>query len=206
MRGSRSASIRAPLPIGACRAAPALRRISFEGSANAADIAVSYPAPVRIDEDGTEAFGYRDSVIFPLHVIPKDATLPVLLAVHLSYAVCAKICLPVKAEARLTLDPNQEASATSPEATALAAAEAEVPLRLTPRQRDAKVRSIGQNGAFPDLATLNTERSQDLFRGSPAGLVFRDTKIEPPGRVLDRCRRTTASKQPIGKQDTVPVT
>src|SRR5208283_1106323 len=98
---------------------------SFEGSANAADIAVSYPAPVRIDEDGTEAFGYRDSVTFPLHVIPKDATLPVLLAVHLSYAVCAKICLPVKAEARLTLDPNQEASATSPEATALAAAEAE---------------------------------------------------------------------------------
>ena len=102
-------------------------------------IEVSYPAPVRIDEDGTEAFGYRDSVIFPIHVTPKDASRPVLLAVNLSYAVCLRLCLPSKAEVSLTLDPNQKIGAASEGASAIAAAEAEVPLRLTPQQRDTKV-------------------------------------------------------------------
>jgi DsbC/DsbD-like thiol-disulfide interchange protein len=82
---------------------------SFEGSANASDIVVSYPVPLRIDEDGTEAFGYRDRVIFPVRVTPKDATRPVLLVLNVSYAVCSRICLPAKAEARLALLPAPEA-------------------------------------------------------------------------------------------------
>src|ERR1700730_2891365 len=71
---------------------------SFEGSANASDIVVSYPAPTRMNDDGTEAFGYRDRVIFPVFVTPKEAPRPVLLVLSVSYAVCSRICLPTKAE------------------------------------------------------------------------------------------------------------
>src|SRR3984893_478630 len=101
---------------------------SFEGSANASDIVVSYPAPTRIDEDGTEAFGYRDRVIFPGRVTPRDAPRPVLLVLNVSYAVCSRICLPAKAEARLTLLPAPQERIASPGAGAIPAAEAAVPL------------------------------------------------------------------------------
>ena len=180
---------------------------SFEGSANAADIAVSYPAPVRIDEDGTEAFGYRDSVTFPLHVIPKDAALPVLLAVHLSYAVCAKICLPVKAEARLTLDPNQEASATSPEATALAAAEAEVPLRLTPPQRKAKVAIQRDKTAPSPTWRLSTQSdAQDLFAEAPPGWYFETRKSSRPDEFLIVAVEQPQANSQSENKASVPVT
>jgi DsbC/DsbD-like thiol-disulfide interchange protein len=151
---------------------------SFEGSANASDVEVSYPAPIRIDEDGTEAFGYRDRVIFPVRVTPKDALRPVLLIVNVSYAVCSRICLPAKAAARLTLLPAPEAGTASPEAAAIAAAEAVVPLRLTPEQRDAKVAITRDETAPTPTWRLSPRGSdvQDLFAEAPPGWYFETRK------------------------------
>ncbi len=161
---------------------------SFEGSANASDIVVSYPAPTRIDEDGTEAFGYRDRVIFPVRVTPRDAASPVLLVLNVSYAVCSRICLPAKAEARLTLLPAPE-TGTEPlglDALAIAAAEAAVPLHLTPEQRDAKV-AITRD----ETATTPTWRlaprgggGQDLFAEAPPGWYFQTRKSSRPDEFL----------------------
>ena len=159
---------------------------SFEGSANASDIVVSYPAPMRIDEDGTEAFGYRDRVIFPVRVTPKDAPRPVLLVLNVSYAVCSRICLPAKAEARLTLLPAPEAGTASPEAAAIAAAEAAVPLRLTPEQRDAKV-SITRDKTAPTPTWRLSPRGrsvQDLFAEAPPGWYFETRKSGRPNEFL----------------------
>jgi DsbC/DsbD-like thiol-disulfide interchange protein len=161
---------------------------SFEGSANASDIVVSYPAPTRIDEDGTEAFGYRDRVIFPVRVTPRDAPRPVLLVLNVSYAVCSRICLPAKAEARLTLPPAPETGTEplGPDASAIAAAEAAVPLRLTPEQRDAKV-AITRD----ETATTPTWRlaprgggGQDLFAEAPPGWYFQTRKSSRPDEFL----------------------
>ena len=158
---------------------------SFEGSANASGIELSYPAPVRIDEDGTEAFGYRGRVIFPVRVTPQDAARPVLLAVNVSYAVCARICLPAKAEASLTLLPGPEAGAASLEAAAIAAAEAEVPLRLTPQQRDAKVAIIRDKTALLPSWRLSTRiDAQDLFAEAPPGWYFETQKSSRPNEFL----------------------
>lgn len=161
---------------------------SFEGSANASDIEVSYPAPMRIDEDGTEAFGYRDRVIFPVRVTPTDATRPVLLVMSLSYAVCSRMCLPAKAEARLTLLPGPEAGTgtASPEAAAIAAAEAAVPLRLTPQQRDAKV-AIDRDKTAPSPTWRLAPRGgsvQDLFAEAPPGWYFETRKSGRPNEFL----------------------
>jgi DsbC/DsbD-like thiol-disulfide interchange protein len=182
---------------------------SFEGSANTDGIAVSYPAPMRMDEDGTEAFGYRGSVTFPLHVTPKDATRPVLLVVTLSYAVCARICLPAKAEARLLLDPNQEASSASERATAIAiaAAEAEVPLRLTPQQRDAKV-AINRDKTAP-LPTwhLSTQTNvRDLFAEAPPGWYFETRKSGRPDEFLIVAVEQPQPDRQSDSKASVPVT
>ncbi|MGH6837087.1 MAG: protein-disulfide reductase DsbD domain-containing protein [Methylocella sp.] len=161
---------------------------SFEGSENATDIVVSYPAPTRIDEDGTEAFGYRDRVIFPIRVAPKDASRPVVLVLNVSYAVCSRICLPAKAEARLTLLPSPQAgsSAASPEAAAIAAAEAAVPLHLTPEQRDAKV-AITRDETAPTPTWRLSPRGgsvQDLFAEAPPGWYFETRKSGRPNEFL----------------------
>ncbi|HUI19893.1 MAG TPA: protein-disulfide reductase DsbD domain-containing protein [Methylocella sp.] len=175
---------------------------SFEGSVNAADITVSYPAPTRIEEDGIDAFGYRDRVTFPLHITPKDAARPVFLAVHLSYAVCARICLPSKADATLTLDPR-EATANGPEAVTIAAAEAEVPIRLTPQQRDAKVTIDRDKAAIPPTWRLSQNGgAQDLFVEAPPGWYFETRKSSRPDEFL-----IVAVETPTGDRDAhVPVT
>jgi DsbC/DsbD-like thiol-disulfide interchange protein len=175
---------------------------SFEGSMNAAGIEVSYPAPMRIDEDGTEAFGYRDRVIFPLHVTPRDAARPVDLAVNLSYAVCAKICLPAKAEARIILNPDQEARAASEGAIALAAAEAEVPVRLTPEQRDAKL-TIDRDKKAPLPAWRLSAQSDahDLFVEAPPGWYFETKKASRPDEFLI----VAVEKPPANREASVPV-
>ncbi|MDQ6703452.1 MAG: hypothetical protein M3Z96_10310 [Pseudomonadota bacterium] len=176
---------------------------SFEGSANASDIAVSYPAPMRIDEDGTEAFGYRDRVIFPIRVTPKDVTRPVLLVLSLSYAVCAGMCLPAKAEARLTLLPGPEAGTgtASPEVAAIAAAVAAVPVRLTPQQRDAKV-AIDRDKTAPSPTWRLAPRggsAQDLFAEAPPGWYFETRKSGRPNEflIVEVEKPRTDSRAPI---------
>jgi DsbC/DsbD-like thiol-disulfide interchange protein len=179
---------------------------SFEGSANAAHIEISYPAPMRIDEDGVEAFGYRDRVIFPLRITPEDTTRPVLLVLNVSYAVCSRVCLPAKAEARLTLLPEPKAGTgtASPDAPAIAAAEAAVPLRLTPEQRDARV-AISRDETSPMPTWRLTPRGgyvQDLFAEAPQGWYFDTRKSGRPGEFLI----VAVEKPRTGSRALVPVT
>ncbi|MGH8515544.1 MAG: protein-disulfide reductase DsbD domain-containing protein, partial [Gammaproteobacteria bacterium] len=178
---------------------------SFEGSANAGHIEISYPAPMRIDEDGVEAFGYRDLVIFPLRITPQDATRPVVLVLNLSYAVCRRVCLPAKAEARLTLLPKLEAGAgtASQDASAIAAAEAAVPLRLTPEQRDARVAiSRDETASMPTWRLTPRGSAQDLFAEAPPGWYFETRKSIRPGEFL-----IVAAEMPrTGSRALIPVT
>jgi DsbC/DsbD-like thiol-disulfide interchange protein len=76
---------------------------SFQGSTNLASAEVAYPAPLRINEQGLEAFGYRGDVAFPIAVTARDPAKPVHLRLTLDYAVCDNICLPAKSVAELEL-------------------------------------------------------------------------------------------------------
>jgi DsbC/DsbD-like thiol-disulfide interchange protein len=179
---------------------------SFEGSANAASIDVFYPAPTRIDEDGTEAFGYRDSVTFPIHVTPKDASRPVVLAVNLSYAVCLRLCLPSKAEVSLTLDPNQTASLASEEASTIAAAEAQIPVRLTPQQRDTKVKINRDVTALSPVWRLSpTTPAEDLFAEGQPGWYFETRKLDTDAFLIEAVEQPEAASR-TGSKAPIPVT
>ena len=92
----------------------------FKGSDNLRNAQVLFPAPRRLDEDGMAAFGYIAGVIFPVVVEGEDASRPLTLDVQLDYAVCARICLPAKANLRLQLGGGGSAEAQAVEA-ALAA-------------------------------------------------------------------------------------
>src|SRR5215472_8568780 len=96
-------------------------RFRFDRSENVADVAVLFPAPHGFAEEGDESIGYKDSVIFPLRVVPRDAGKPVVLRVDLDYAICLNVCVPVTAKAELALPGSGKQGA------ALGASEARVP-------------------------------------------------------------------------------
>lgn len=161
---------------GAAGIAPAF---SFAGSENAAGITIAYPVPVRIAEEGLDMFGYRGDVVFPLQIEPQDAARPVRLVLNLAYGVCAGICLPGKAEAELTLSPGSAGGAAKgAEASLIAAADALVPVRLSSKERDAKIEIVRDGNAFLPTWRLSLRQgsAKDLFAEAPEGWYF-ETKV-----------------------------
>jgi DsbC/DsbD-like thiol-disulfide interchange protein len=106
-------------------------RFHFERSDNVKDVAVRWPAPHGFSDDGGRSIGYKDNVILPLHVTPREPGKPVVLRLDLDYAVCERLCVPAEAKAELALS----GAADSP---ALAASEARVPKRV----------ALGEGGAL----------------------------------------------------------
>ncbi len=160
---------------------------AFTESVNVASAEVRYPAPVRIEEEGTEVYGYHDEVTFPLDVTPRDATRPMKLALTLSFAVCDRICLPARATAVLDL-PASPAAAPPEDAhgVAIARAEAAVPRRLSQDESDARVSITAIDGASPPTwrVVVRGEPARDLFAEAADGWYFEIRKADAPGAFL----------------------
>ena len=97
-------------------------RLDFERSDNVKSATVLWPAPYHFADAEGDTIGYKDNVILPLRVSPRDPAKPVTLRLKLDYAVCEKLCVPVQANAELTLT-REPGSAEK----RLLAAEARVP-------------------------------------------------------------------------------
>lgn len=178
---------------------------SFEGSVNLKDAEVLYPAPERFEEEGSEVFGYRGQVIFPLRVAAADPSRPVRLTLRLSYAVCAKICLPVEGNATLDLEPSGQGNSAGgvAGAEALSAAEALVPHRLTPQERDTRVTVTPESaGPVPSWRlSLRQSGSEDVFAEGPPGWYIETKKIGPDEYLLK-----AVEKPPEEEEASVAVT
>jgi DsbC/DsbD-like thiol-disulfide interchange protein len=98
----------------------------FSHSMNLRSAEVAFPVPQRINEAGSEVFGYEGRVVLPVRVMPQEQGKPVDLVLDLDYAACEKICMPVHAELQLHL-PAKDGE----QSQALAAAEAAVPRQLS---------------------------------------------------------------------------
>jgi DsbC/DsbD-like thiol-disulfide interchange protein len=79
-------------------------QFDFAGSVNVARTQVNYPLPQRFKDQGGEAIGYHDEVVFPVMVTPEDTRAPVILKLNLAFAVCRDICIPARAQAILDLE------------------------------------------------------------------------------------------------------
>src|SRR6185503_16504845 len=77
-------------------------RFDFSKSDNVEAVTVLWPAPMKFDDGaGGVALGYKQQVVLPLRIVPKNAEKPVTLRADINYAVCEKICIPVDAKAEL---------------------------------------------------------------------------------------------------------
>ena len=150
-------------------------KFSFEGSENLGVVTVLYPWPSRLEEGGVEAFGYRGGVVFPIRVTPRDASLPTILKLTLDYAVCATICIPVRASAELVLPQRS----TDAENELVEAAEARVPVVLTPPELVAKATIASNAAAIKPTWSLLWKGDAglvDLFTEAPEGWYFETHK------------------------------
>jgi DsbC/DsbD-like thiol-disulfide interchange protein len=77
-------------------------RFDFSKSENVEAVTILWPTPMKFD-DGAGGFsiGYKKDVLIPLRVALKNPDKPVILRVHLDYAVCEKLCVPVESQIEL---------------------------------------------------------------------------------------------------------
>ncbi len=142
----------------------------FAASDNLADVKILYPQPVRIDEDGLQAFGYRREVIFPLRVTPRVRDKPVLLALSVDYAACEAICLPVHAQMQIVLPP--EAPSGGEGGALLAGALRQVPRPLDAAQAKAFAEAAPAAGAGDKpqwLLRVHQGEAEGVFVEAPQG-------------------------------------
>lgn len=155
----------------------------WSGSGNVASLKVLYPAPARMHESGSETIGYKHTVLFPVEVVPKDASRPVDLALTMEFGVCREICIPAEAKLSLTVQP---ASASGLVPSPLAAALEKVPREATRRRpMDPRLISViaTLDGASPRLSIEASfprgKTSADLFVEAPDGLYLPMAKRLP---------------------------
>jgi DsbC/DsbD-like thiol-disulfide interchange protein len=78
-------------------------KFDWEGSTNVKSIDVLFPAPVRFGEAQEVSIGYTKSTAFIVNVIPQDDKSPIDLKLSFEGGVCEKLCVPLKAQASVTL-------------------------------------------------------------------------------------------------------
>ena len=137
-------------------------RFDLAASDNVESVTVLWPAPQRFTDETGTSIGYRQDVVFPLHVTPKDRGKPVRLRLKLEYAVCEKLCVPAEAKTELLLSGRAGAHETL-----LARAEAAVP----------KAATLGESTAF----AIRTVMKQ---AGAPHARIMVDIAAQP-GAPLD---------------------
>ena len=159
----------------------------WSGSANVARLTVLYPAPARMVEPAAETVGYKHAVLFPIEVVPKDASQPVRLALALEFGVCREICIPAEVSFSLALTPAGMAGKPSP---AMLAALEKVPRMTTSRYADdprVTRATAFLEGGEPHLVVVarfpKGEQGADLFIEAPEGLYVPMAKrvLNPSG-------------------------
>lgn len=134
-------------------------RFSFAGSENVKAARVSFPAPKLFSDDSGNSIGYSDSVIFPVEIEPREPGKPVIARLNIEYAVCEKLCIPAEGKAELPL-----AAGPSTQESALSAAEARVPKKVSAAQAGLSARRVN-DAAKPLVAVDMTAPS-----GAPVAL------------------------------------
>lgn len=144
----------------------------WSGSENVGGLDVRWPAPERFEDGNGYSIGYVGEVVVPVSVQPVDPQKPVTLVLTLDYAVCEKICIPAKGEARLWLEPGVT-SVTSPR---LESYEARVPaqVKLGPRKDKLSILEVKPEEQGQDAGLRVT------MQAPPQGVV-EDVFIEGPG-------------------------
>ena len=151
----------------------------WSASANLKEAQVLFPAPARLHDEGGEAIGYENAVIFPIEVVASDPARPVSLKLKLNFAVCQAICIPAEATLSETLPVDP---AAMPDRQLLLDGLAKVPAAtggglevrdaaLTPsREREGYELVVRLDGTVDTPVDIFVEGDPDLYFAAPKRL------------------------------------
>ncbi|MFT3690431.1 protein-disulfide reductase DsbD domain-containing protein [Paenirhodobacter sp.] len=78
--------------------------LNFAESDNVTDVAVIWPAPEVFDQNGLRTVGYRNELVLPIRIRPRDPAAPVELDAMMDIGVCHDICVPVSLDLEAAID------------------------------------------------------------------------------------------------------
>ncbi|WP_407947234.1 protein-disulfide reductase DsbD domain-containing protein [Phaeovulum vinaykumarii] len=70
-------------------------RFDFSGSRNLGAVRFHWPTPQVFDLNGMRSIGYKDALVLPLEITPRDPARPVHLSAKIEIGLCNHICMPV---------------------------------------------------------------------------------------------------------------
>ncbi len=84
-------------------------RFNWSGSFNLGDVAITWPTPEVLSQNGMQSIGYTEEVILPLLITPRKANKQIRLRAVMDIGVCRDICVPqrLKVSAKLPTDKGQ---------------------------------------------------------------------------------------------------
>ncbi|MGN6097525.1 MAG: protein-disulfide reductase DsbD domain-containing protein [Bosea sp. (in: a-proteobacteria)] len=180
----------------------------WTGSTNIGGLDVRWPVPERFQDSAGYSIGYVGEVVIPVSVQPVDPTRPVMVTLKLDYAVCEKICIPVKGEASLWLEPG----VTTVTSARLESYEARIPLPVKPGPHAAKLSVLDarlDDGVVDPGLKLTLQappdgKIEDIFVEGPGMWSFGRPHLttQPDGLVTAQIR---INERPKGTSGPVPL-
>lgn len=76
----------------------------WSGSENLRGLRYHWPRPVVFDTNGMQTIGYRNQLVLPIEITPRDPAEPVILRGRVEIGVCNEICVPAELEISARLE------------------------------------------------------------------------------------------------------
>ena len=80
---------------------------SFAGSKNLEDVVFKWPSPILFGDADIWSIGYKNKLILPMIVTPRDQDKPIALNLQADIGICDTLCVPAEFSIAATLRPKR---------------------------------------------------------------------------------------------------
>jgi DsbC/DsbD-like thiol-disulfide interchange protein len=132
-----------------------------------------FPVPQRFYDESGESIGYKDQVVFPLRLAPRDIAAPLEVKFLSFFGVCEVVCIPARSEATLyfAMGSNQ-----SPDAMLVNAWREKLP--VLSENGPVLSAAVTMKNNKPALDILFNGKTDDLFISGSDKYYFHAPRIE----------------------------
>ncbi len=190
----------------------------WSGSQNLVSATPRWPAPKAFENFGLRSLGYKNELLLPLELRPRDPGAPIRLDVTVVMGVCYDICLPLTVTLQQILPTDvitpdtriRQALARGP-ASAAAAGVRNVTCRATPIEDGLRLRAELEMPALGgDEITVFELPDREIWIAEASttrqgGRLSAETELVPPGQAPFSLDRSTLRITVIGEKGAVDI-